>query len=97
MVEHEPCPQFGWGFSDDHEMCQYCTKILECIENTTREHIAKQSGHNPKIPYATEPKRLQIYFEKPKVVGDQVIFSFKIEADWLRKKLGWGRYGNTQP
>jgi len=96
MTEHEPCPSFGWGFDDEYELCKYCTKALECMRETSKSKIAVQSGHNPQIPVAKKKEPLQIYFEKPKVIDGKVCIAFRIDAEWLKKQMGWGKYGSKE-
>jgi hypothetical protein len=82
---------FGYGFDENHELCKYCEGALLCMNMTNKEKIDKANGLKPKIPIAKKKQPLQIYFRKPKVVKGKVIVSFELDADWLRKQLGWDK------
>lgn len=90
-LPHEPCASFGWGFEVGNDYCDFCSRILDCSEQTTRAKVAVQIGHTPNIPIAKDSQVPKVYVEKPREMDGKILFAFRIDSEWLKKQLGWNK------
>lgn len=91
------CSQFGWGFSNDNELCNSCESREECFDLSAKGKIMKGRGHKPAIPYAKddEIKRpMKVLLRRPVVRDGQlrIEMTILISMKWFRHHLGSGKY-----
>lgn len=86
------CNQFGWGFSNEDDLCDNCLTRKECANLSVDAHLKKAQGHKPNIPInkTDSGKPMSVRVELPVIRNNKLKLTFYIEIsmDWFRKYFG---------